>query len=179
MNGVNELKKGKKVNDELYVLIERDPGLSKYELSKKIGWSMGKTDGAINRLLAEGRVFIKEIEMEGRQVKLVYPSHLRPSNMITVPETELRRGNPTWLSTAYFYALDSETMGITGGEFEAWDRIACFKNVGPIEYREGQAVIELPDDFKDFYNLERKHFSVSLNANNILVTVTGRIVASK
>lgn len=179
MNGANDLKKGKKVNDELYALIEIDPGLSKYELTKKTGWSMGKTDGAINRLLAEGRVFIKEIERDGRQAKLVYPSHLKPSSMITVPETELRRGNPMWLSTAYFYALDSETMGITGGEFDPWDRIARFKNVGLIEYREGQAIIELPDDLKGFYNLERKHFSVSLNANNILVTVTGKIVASQ
>jgi hypothetical protein len=179
MNGVNDLKKGKKVNDELYASIERDPGLSKYELTKKTGWSTGKTDGAINRLLAEGRVFIKEIERDGRQVNLVYPSHLRPSNIITVPEQELRKGNPTWLSKAYFYALDSETMGITGEEFDMWDRVARFKNVGPIEYSGGQAVIELPDDFKDFYNLKRKHFSVSLNANNILVTVTGRIVTSQ
>jgi len=179
MNGASIKRKGERVNDELYELIEMDPGLSKYELSRRTGWSMGKTDGAVNRLLAEGRVFIKEIERDGRQVKLAYPSSLRPSSMITVPEEELRRGNPTWMGTAYFYALDSETLGISGVEFDAWEMIARFKGVGPVEYRGGQAVIELPDEFKGFYNLERKHFSVSFNANNILVTVTGRIVASQ
>ena len=179
MNETGDQRKGRRVNDELYSLIERDPGLSKYELSKRAGWSMGKTDGAVNRLLAEGRVFIKEIERDGRQVKLAYPSNLRPSSTIIVPEPELRRGNPTWLNTAHFYALDSETLGISGAEFDEWERISRFRGVGPIEYRGGQAVIELPDDFKGFYNLERKHFSVSLNANNILVTVTGKIVASQ
>ena len=172
-------RKGIKVNDELYTLIELDPGLSKYELSKRTGWSMGKTDGAVTRLLAEGKVFIKELERDGRRVKLVYPSHLKPSSTIIVPEPELRRDNPTLMGTAHFYALDSETLGISGAEFNEWERIARFKNVGPIKYIDGQAVIELPDDFKGFYHLERKHFSVSLNANNILVTVTGRIVTSR
>jgi len=179
MNEAGDQRKGRRVNDELYSLIEKDPGLSKYELTKRSGWSMGKTDGAVNRLLAEGRVFIKEIERDGRQVKLAYPSSLRPSSTITIPKEELRRGNPTWLGTAYFYALDSETLGISGVEFDVWEGIARFKGVGPIEYIDGKAVIELPDDFKGFYNLERKHFSVSLNANNILVTITGRIVASR
>ena len=179
MKEVDVQRKGIRVNDELYALIELDPGLSKYELSKRAGWSMGKTDGAVTRLLAEGKVFIKEIERDGRRVKLVYSSYLRPSSTIIVPEPELRRGNPAWMGAAHFYALDSETLGISGVEFSEWERIARFKGVGPVEHIDGQTVIELPDDFKGFYQLERKHFSVSLNAGNILVTVTGRIVTSR
>jgi hypothetical protein len=168
--------KAKTVNKEILKLIENDPGLSKYELSKKLCWSTGKTDGAISRLLKTRKIYLKEIERDGRIVHLVYPSDLPPSEIIKIPESELKIGNPLWIDKSYFYALDSETLGITGKEFPIWDEIAHFKESNNIKFENGEAIIELPETFKEHYKLNEKHYSVSLNANNILVTITGKII---
>jgi hypothetical protein len=179
MEAVSHTRKGTIANEEMLNIIKNDPGLSKYEISKELGWTMGKTDGAIGRLLELGKIFIKEIERDGRSLKLVYPDYLVPSDTISIPESEIEAGNPAWSDDAYFYALDSETIGISSKKFDIWSEISLFRKKHQIKHENGDILIELPQDFKNFYKLNEKHYSVSINANNILVTITGKIISTK
>jgi hypothetical protein len=49
----------------------------------------------------------------------------------------------------------------------------------PIRKDEEKIVLQIPEKFSRFYNIERKHKVVSVNGNNILVTISGNIIDEK
>jgi hypothetical protein len=49
----------------------------------------------------------------------------------------------------------------------------------PIRKDEEKIVLQIPEKFSRFYNIERKHKVVSVNGNNILVTISGDIIDEK
>lgn len=179
---MKELKRNKRglTSDEiLFKTIREQNGLSQYEIGKKLKWPSGRVDGSIRRLLNENKIFIRTLERNGRRVNLVYPKENKSSNVIEVPVKLLRVGNPTWQDSAFVYALDSTTIGISGHEISEWNEISCFTERIPIQKGEAKLVLEIPEKFRRFYDFERKHRVVSLNGNNILITVSGNIIEEK
>jgi hypothetical protein len=172
-------KRGLESDEILLAKVKDYPGLSQYELAKKLKWQSGRVDGAIRRLLNEGLIVLKTLERNGRRVNLVYPADLKPASIVEVPEELLRVGNPTWLDSAFIYALDSTTIGISGHEMPEWAEISCFLNKIPIERDNGKVVLEIPENFQRFYNMERKHRVVSINGNNLLITISGNLIEEK
>jgi len=172
-------KRGKESDKMLLQIIEKYPGLSQYELAKKLRWPSGRIDGSIRRLLNANEIFIRVLERNGRRANLVYPKDQKPSNIIEVPIDLLRTGNPIWNESAFVYALDSSTIGISGEEMPEWEEISCF--LEKIQIRKGAetAVLRLPEKIVRFYNMERRHRVVSVNGNTILVTISGEIVEEK
>ncbi len=179
MKELRRNRRGLQSDEILLEIIRGQPGLSQYEIGKKLKWPSGHVDGAIRRLLNENKIFIRVLERNGRRVNLVYPKENKPSNVIEVPAKLLRKGNPTWQDAAFVYALDSTTIGISGREMPEWNEISCFIEKIPIQKREEKLILEIPEKFKWFYDLERKHRVVSLNGNNILITVSGNIIEEK
>lgn len=176
--------KGRKSEQTLLEIIRNYPGLSQYELAKKTKWKMGHVDGTIRRLLNSNEVFIAVVDRNGRKVNLVYPKDQKPSDIIEIPNSFLKRGNPSWHEKAFIYALDNSTIGISGRELPEWNEISCFSSEIPIETARARSVgekitIRIPENFVRFYNLEKKHRVVSINGNNILVTISGDILEIK
>ncbi|TET26015.1 MAG: hypothetical protein E3J73_05245 [Candidatus Bathyarchaeum sp.] len=173
--------KGRQTDQILFDIIRNNSGLSLYELSKKVKWKIGRVDGSVRRLLNSAKVHVKVVERDGRKVHLVYPKDARAfSDIIEVPSDLLKTSNPIWRDEAFLYALDNVTIGISGHDFPDWNEIACFKSKISIEREErGNVFVKLPQKFWDFYNLEKKHRVVSINGNNILVTVSGDIIETK
>jgi len=172
-------KRGCESDDILLGKIREYPGLSQYELAKKLKWPIGRIDGSTRRLLNEKKVVIKILERNGRHVNLVYLKDDKPSNIIEVPAKLLHVGNPTWLDSAFVYALDSSTIGISGHEMPEWKEVSCFLEEVPINRDNEKLVLQIPENFKRFYNWERKHRVVSINGNNILITISGNIIEEK
>jgi len=175
----NRNKAGKKSDEFLLDTIEKNPGLSQYELARKLNWHSGHVDGSIRRLLKANRIFIRVLERNGRRVNLIYPKSQKPSNVLEVPSELLKVGNPVWNDYAYFHALDSSTIGVSGREIPEWKEVSCFLETVPIQRDDGRLVLQIPEAFWRFYNLERKHRVVSVNGNNILITVSGDIIEEK
>ena len=171
--------KGAKSDKILFDMIKKYPGLSQYELGKKLGWNSGHVDGSIRRLLNQNKIFIRILERNGRRVNLVYPKDQKPLNVIEVPAELLRTANPAWKEYAFVYALDSSTIGISGYQTPEWEETSCFLEKIPIKETNKKMILQIPDKFWRFYNLERKHRVVSINGNNILITVSGDIVEEK
>lgn len=176
---VRRNRKGKESDEILLETIKKYPGLSQYELAKKLGWPSGHIDGSIRRLLNTNEIFIRVLERNGRRVNLVYPKDQKPSGIIEVPIDLLHTGNPIWNEGAFVYALDSSTIGISGEEMPEWEEISCFVERIPIRKSAETAVLQIPEKIARFYNMERKHRVVSINGNTILVTISGDIVEEK
>jgi hypothetical protein len=172
-------KAGKKTDEFLLATIEKNPGLSQYELANKLGWHSGHVDGSVRRLLKAGRVYIRVLERNGRRVNLVYPKDQKPSNVLEVPVELLKAGNPAWGECAFFHALDSSTIGVSGQEVPEWVEVSCFVETVAVQREDGRLVLRIPENFWRFYNLDRTHRVVSVNGNNILITVSGDIVEEK
>lgn len=71
---------------DLYEKIGETPSSSVYELAKLMGWSTGKTRGAVNRLADEGLIKVEKILRSGRAVDLVTPTPWQ--DMLTPEEIE-------------------------------------------------------------------------------------------
>jgi len=172
-------KRGKESDEILLEVIEKYPGLSQYELARKLKWPSGRIDGSIRRLLNANEIFIRVLERNGRRVNLVYPKDQKPSNVVEVPIGLLHTGNPIWSESAFVYALDNSTIGISGTEMPEWEQISCFLEKILIRKDKEKIVMRIPERIVRFYNMERRHSVVSVNGNTILVTVTGEIIEEK
>ena len=172
-------KKGRECDRTVLEVIKNYPGLSQYELAKKLRSSSGLIDGSVRRLLGQREIFIQVVERNGRHVNLVYPKDQKPSDHLEIPINLLTVGNPLWDQSAFIYALDSSTIGISGKEMPEWNKISCFQERIPLKKERGKIELEIPKKFLIFYDVERKHRTLSINGNNILVTISGDIVEEK
>jgi len=181
MRELKRNKRGKESDEILLNIIQKYSGLSQYELAKKLKWNAGRIDSSIRRLLKTRAIFIRVMERNGRRVNLVYPKEQKLSNLIEVPIELLQMGNPIWDQSAFVYALDNSTIGISGHELSEWKEVSCFhEKISLRKTRAGDKVIlAIPERFERFYNLQRKHRVVSINGNNLLITVSGDIVEEK
>lgn len=179
MREVKRNRRGRESDKILLSTIEKYPGLSQYELGKKLKWKAGHVDGSVRRLLKANKIIIKVLERNGRRVNLIYPKDQKPSNIIEVPTKLLTICNPVWNENAFIYALDRSTIGISGHEIPEWKEISCFLEKIPLRKKEGKMILQIPEAFWRFYNLERKHRVVSLNGNNLLITVSGDVIEEK
>ncbi len=173
-------KRGKKSDKILLEVIKNYPGLSQYELGRKLKWNSGHVDGSVRRLLKSREIFLGVIERSGRKVNLVYPKEFKPTKQIEVPGELLEVRNPIWNDRAFFYALDNSTIGIAGHRIEEWNEISRFADSIPIRINaHGKLLLRIPEDFWRFYNLERKHRVVSVNGNALLITISGDIIEER
>jgi len=172
-------KRGKESDEALLEIIKNYPGLSQYELGKESGWKAGHIDGSVRRLLNADKIFIRVLERNGRRVNLVYPKAQKPLNIIEVPTKLLDMCNPAWNEYVFVYTLDSSTIGVSGNEVAEWAEISCFLEKIPIQRTGEKMAFQIPEKFWRFYNMERKHRVVSINGNNLLITVSGDIVEEK
>jgi hypothetical protein len=173
-------KRGRESDRKVMDAIKEHPGLSQYELAIKLRSSSGLIDGSVRRLLKEKEIFIQVVERNGRRVNLIYPKDQKLARaFLEIPVSLLTTGNPLWEKSAFIYALDSSTIGVSGREMEEWKEISCFQEKIPLKKEREKIELRIPETFSRFYNLERKHRVVSINGNNILVTVSGDIIEEK
>jgi hypothetical protein len=77
------------------------------------------------------------------------------------------------------YALDNSTIGIASHKILEWNENACFTEKTQIKNDKEKIILQIPEKFSRFYNLERKHKVVSVNGNTILITISGNIIEEK
>lgn len=161
------------------------PGLSQYELAKRLGWQSGKVDGAARRLLNQGLITINRTEKNGRTTNQIhpketlYPKDNKPPNTIEIPAKLLQLDNGKWAKGAFVYALDSSTIGIAGTEMREWQESAAFTGEILLRREKDKMVFEIPEKFSRFYQIGKKHTTASVNGNAILITISGNIVEEK
>jgi len=58
--------------NKLMYIIEKNPGLTSYELAKKLKWSGGKVRYYLRQLLEDNEIIVKEVYNSSRLRKVVY-----------------------------------------------------------------------------------------------------------
>lgn len=169
--------KRKNTDQNLLKAIRRHPGLSQYELAKKLNWSSGKVDGAVRRLLNTKQVFLQVVERNGRRVNLVHPKHNQPVNTLKIPrELYDQEGGD---GKVLFYALDRSNIGVASREVPDWKEHTGFIVEGKAECRGDKVCMRIPEKLVRFYNLEEKYKTVSSQEGILIITVSGDIVETK
>jgi hypothetical protein len=98
------------------------------------------------------------------------------TDVIEVPISVVKLGNPIWKEQAFFYALDNFSFGITGEHFPKWRNVAGFYVKVKPRHVKKKIRLNIPKKFQEFYHLEDSHRTVTVSDNNILVTMTGRFI---
>lgn len=159
--------------------IRKSPGLSLYELRKLTKWSNGKVDGSLRRLLNSKKILVSAIDRNGRRVNLVYPRSKKPRTTIEIPKSLLQIGNPIWKDTAFLYALDALSIGVTGERFPEWETVASFKAKINLMRKKNHLALTIPKKFVNFYHLNDKQLTKTIADNNLLLTINGSIIENR
>jgi hypothetical protein len=79
-------------------------------------------------MVRKGEVGTRSILRKTGKVTLLYPNDYSfPDNtLVEIPREVVRTGNPSWLS-AFIYALNDESIGVSGERSE-WEASAYGKN---------------------------------------------------
>jgi hypothetical protein len=77
------------------------------------------------------------------------------------------------------YGLDSSTIGVSGHAMPEWSEISCFAEEIPITRDTEKVVVQIPEKIKRFLNFKQKHRVISVNGNNLLMTLSGNMVEDK
>ena len=178
-------RRGKQTDNLLLQTAIMHPGLSQYELAKQLGWQSGKVDGAVRRLVNQKLITINRAERNGRTVNLIHPKeNLNPTNteprdVIEVPVDLLRFENGEWENIAFVYALDSTTIGMASHEKPEWKETAAFTAETSVNIEKRKVILKMPSKFSRFYGINKKHITISVDGNAIIITILGNIVAER
>ncbi|MHA1730044.1 MAG: winged helix-turn-helix domain-containing protein [Promethearchaeota archaeon] len=75
----NQIRRKKALDNKyfLYDFIDKNSGLSQYDLSKKIGWSIGKINYYVKKLLQEGMIKNSTEIINGKARKSYYGKSMK------------------------------------------------------------------------------------------------------
>ena len=75
----NQIRRKKAFENKwlLYDFIDKNPGLSQYDLNKKIGWSIGKITYYVKKLVKEGMIKNSTEIVNGRTRKSYYGKSMK------------------------------------------------------------------------------------------------------
>jgi len=151
--------------------IIKKPGLTVSEIAGRLGWTNGKVDGSVNRLVLKEKASVKHCLKRGMLVKMVYPAEYsaKAPEFVEIP-TEMV-DYEVWQDSAIVYALSRSTIGISYKEIAEWEEKAFFKEYVSIEVSDENIALKLPDKFARFYQLENSDMSLSTIGNCVLVSV--------
>lgn len=151
--------------------IVKKPGLTVSEIADRLALTNGKVDGSVNRLVLKNKASVKHCLRRGMLVKMVFPSEYsaKPPEVIEIPKEMV--DYRVWQDSAIVYALSRSTIGISHKEIAKWDEEALFKEGVSIEASGENIVLQLPDKFTRFYQMENSEISLSTIGNYVLVSI--------
>lgn len=169
-------RRGKRTDALVVQLILEKPGSTVHEMAEDLGWTNGRVDGSINRLLRKGNVMVQHCIRRGMLVKKLYPleEEIRTPNTIEIPKGMI--AEDIWKDRVRVYSLSRSSIAISATKNEEWEKRAFWKEDISVEEHEKKLIVRLPDKLSDFYRLENSEISLSTRDEFALVTVESTIV---
>ncbi len=164
-----------------WILLEKvmqSPGITMYELSKELGWTKGRVQGSVNRLLQQNAIRKKKVILNDRILTKIFPIEYKEPQAGII-EIAYEAVNPKlWTHYAVAGAMNRITIRIVPEERA--DEItskAFFHEKLSIEYRDNSVVFKLSQRFRDFYMLDNSILGVSTTSKGdaVIGTIEGTI----
>ena len=178
-------KQAKKTDKALLDFLKKKPGaLSLYQIAREIGWSIGRVQKSIDRLLKKGLVTYRRAFLGGRSLKLVIPAKkevglpvlvLRKPSDVEISVSGDMVNRECWHGNAFLYALDRVSFGISSSHERKWHEGSLFEEKVPLRKEENAVVIRIPAKVSQFYLLTMTSYEVSASPkrNKVIVSVGG------
>jgi len=183
---VKEMRKeqAKKTDSALLDFLKKKPGaLSLYQIAREIGWSIGRVQKSIDRLLKKGLVTYKRAFLGGRSLKLIIPAKMeadlqpvfvlrKPSDVEIAVSTDMIEGE-LLQENAFLYALDRVSFGISSRREKKWHESSLFEAKVPVRKEENAIVLKIPKRISRFYLLPMTSYEISASPkrNKVIVSV--------
>ena len=169
-------RKGKRTDAIVMQLILEKPRSTVHEIAEDLGWTNGRVDGSINRLLRKGKVRVQHCIRRGMLVKKLHPmeEEIRTPNTIEIPKEMI--AEDIWKDRVHVYSLSRSSIAISATKNEEWEKRAFWKGDISVEEHEKKLIVRLPDHLSDFYRLDNSETSLSTRDEFALVTVESTIV---
>jgi len=179
-------EQAEKTDNALLDFLRKKPGASSlYQIAQEIGWSIGRVQKSIDRLLKKGLVTYKRAFLGGRSLKLIIPTkietNLQPMFVLRKP-SDVEIAIPTdmvdsryFQENAFLYALDRVSFGISACQERKWRESSLFETKVPIKREENAIVLRVPDKISRFYLLPMTSYEISASPkrNKVIVSVGG------
>jgi hypothetical protein len=165
-----------RLDKKLLVFVNESPGLSVYDLSKKVKRHPSTIHSAVNRLSFQHLVATRTVLRKEGKIKRVYPPNFKfgSSHEVVFPKQTVRIGNPSW-QQAYIYKLSAESIGVAGERVPDWDERSEPIVQAPEHSDDSSMRVHLPDEIYNFYDLDRKETLLAYINNRAILTITGSI----
>ena len=169
-------KRGNETDTLVLREIELRSGSTVHDLATRLGWTNGRVDGSVNRLVSKGKVEVRHVLRKGILVKKVYSKGhvLKPRDLVEIPRNMI--DDDLWKETVEVYALSRATIGISPGKVEEWDNRAFRREHVSIRKSDKALQIRLPSSIADFYQLDNSEISLSTVGSLALVTVESTLL---
>ena len=163
--------KGKETDSAVLGKIKRNPGSTIRELADALGWTNGRVDHSVNRLLSRNEVVVQHQLRRGVLVKKVFSAEepKKPTDLVEVPRILI--DDSLWQENARVYALSRSTIGISPHPVEEWEKRSWLREEAPLQKDRDSIVFRLPSSIFDFYEIENSETSVSIVGNHAMITV--------
>jgi DNA-binding Lrp family transcriptional regulator len=155
-------------------------GLTIYELSKELGWTKGRVQGSVNRLLELNLIRKKKVVLNDRILTKIFPADYKEPETGIV-EVEYNVIDPKlWKNHAFAFAgaMNRVLIKIVPEQLSSalTDKAFLVEKV-PIEQKEDRITLKIPEKLRDFYILDNSILGVSTTdkGDAILVTIEGTI----
>lgn len=167
---------GSATDREVMWTVASNPGISVYKTAKSLGFTAGRVDGSVARLQRRNEVDVQYVLRDGRLAKELYPKGVASEPRDTVAfDREILESPESWKETAYIYALDRMTMGISPTESEDWKRRALAQESTTVRRDGDRFMVGVPPKLLDFYVWENSSYEASAIGNLVLVTLRTRM----
>ena len=177
-------EQARKTDMALLDFLKKKPGaLSLYQITREIGWSIGRVQKSIERLLKKGLVTYKRAFLGGRSLKLIIPAKMeansrlmlvlrKPSNVEIAIPTDMVDSKHL-RESAFLYALDRVSFGISSHHERKWHESSFFEAKVPVRKEENTVAVRIPEKVSRFYLLPMTSYEISASPkrNKVIVSV--------
>ncbi len=170
------LQAGASTDLKILGIIRQNPGISTYGMAKMAQFAVGRVDGSVSRLLERDEIRVQYVLREGRIVKEIYPKgFIEKAKSEVELDIDLLESQDEWGKSAYVYALDRITIGISPSEIEEWNEKALAKENVSVSRVHGSILVKIPPKLLDFYVWNNSTPELTAVGNHVLVTLKTEI----
>jgi hypothetical protein len=169
------LEKGRETDNAVLKVVRGHPGLGISDIAKKLGWTNGRVDGSVNRLISEEKVKVMHFSRKGILIKKVFPIGFESKSYkaFEIPKDLII--NEMWRKEIFAYAVSRSTIGLSPIPRKEW-ALAPIKDRLKVQLKEDTLQIDLPDAFVDFYKLNNSETSLSIMGDLAMITVEATVI---
>lgn len=166
---------GKQTDSELLDFLIDNPGVTMFDASKALGWTIGKVQGAVTRLEKSEQVVLEKVLKDGRVVNLLYPASYKNAPDIIEIDKELLNEPEQWTKQLNLYAMNRSTIVITPEPTESLEKNSFYKSTVVPNISNDKIVVKLPVTFVDFYQLQISDRDIASTGKEVFVTINSVI----